>query len=774
MYYKGISQRFTINYYCKKGNGMGEKSFFAKVRDIFCYCGLSKDEYRLIKREAYGSNYDVWKYLHPLFFVGYLFILAVSVFNGGATGEGALFIEIIMTAYLAAASLLFLFVLKKNSVITQLAIYFTMILMLGAAIAINAIEPNEIVISFVVLLVLLPMVMIDKPYFMAILLIIAVVGYLFAIPHDPGDGKFAFHAVNAISYGMFGIIINTFYNYIRIHELLLRKREGSYIAQQKGSAEETNRLNMALRSMSESAIELLGDIVESRDTDSGEHVRRVRGFTKILAEQVKADFPEYGLDTYTVSLITLASALHDVGKIAIPDSVLCKPAELTEDEFELMKTHCEKGCDIVGKMKGKWSRDYLETGMDICRYHHERWDGGGYPYGLKEDEIPIAAQIVGIADVYDALTSKRVYKNAYSYEEAYRMIVNDECGVFSKKLLGALKKCKASFESYAEHQLDLNLNDQEFEIVSTTHPDESFVIGLHDQDKTLREKLRLDEELSVLESLTEKFYYICYVNIPQNALIRFKADEQFAKILDSYGDELRSNEKFDKLLNSVIVAEDYDGFRKATERMTSMKILEETGYLSTNFRIRLESGIHYCKLTITRDAKNPDAVIIGISRRDEAHKKEEEYLKLQNELMLARQEMVNREKLAERLAVIDCVSSEYDYVCSLNADTMEVVVYRAEAWIRDMFKNLEDIVVSPEVRNSTLKGIIYPDDFEAFQNASRHEAVLKALGESGSYRVNYRAYKYGQLVNYQTQYTLDKNDPKRIVIGLRSIDSVNG
>ena len=100
---------------------------------------------------------------------------------------------------------------------------------------------------------------------------------------------------------------------------------------------------------------------------------------------------------------------------------------------------------------------------------------------------------------------------------------------------------------------------------------------------------------------------------------------------------------------------------------------------------------------------------------------------------------------------------------------MEVLVYRAEDWIRDMFKNLEDIVVSPEVRNETLRGIVHPDDFDRFQEGSRHENVLKGLGKNGNYCVDYRAYKYGKLVNYQTRYALDRNNPKRIIIGLHSL-----
>ncbi len=742
-------------------------NFLRRLRDLFCYCGLSKNEYRLIKREAYISNFQVWKRLHVILLVGYLILLAVLFAMDGFTGISV--VQVAMMLYLAVANVLFYFVFREDSLIAQFVIYITMILLLLAALFVNLMQPEANSITFIVLLVMLPMFMIDKPYFMAILLSAAVAVYLLAVHQVKSPSDFGHEALFTGFYGIFGISINTFYNYIRIREFTLQKREREHVEEEKKANEQEKKLNSALKKMSESALELLGDVVEERDAESGEHIRRVKGFSYILAWQVMQDLPEYGLDRYTVELIAFTSALHDVGKISIPDSILCKQGQLTDGEFDVMKTHCEKGAAIIGKMKDKWSRDYLEMGMTIALSHHEKWDGGGYPHGLKGDDIPIAAQIVSIADIYDALTTRRVYKDAYPHDTAIEMIRNGECGAFSDKLLACLEKCCALFAAHAEGRVDLELGDRDYELVSKTNPDESFVVGLHDSDRTLREKLRLGEEISVLESLSETFCYVCYVNMNTNELVRFKADEQFARILDSYGTELPANLRFDKLLNSVIVSEDYAAFRAATDRAKAMEILRASGHLTTDFRIRLDDGVHYCRMRISLDPNRDDCVIIGISRRDEEHRMEAEYARMQNELENARREMENREKLADRLAVIDCISSEYDYVCSLNADTMDVVVYRAEDWIRDMFKNLEDIVVSPEARDTTLRGIVHPDDFDAFQEGSRHENVVRALRENDTYYVNYRAYKYGRLVRYQTRYSLDKNDPKRIIIGLRSV-----
>lgn len=196
-------------------------------------------------------------------------------------------------------------------------------------------------------------------------------------------------------------------------------------------------------------IEVLATVVEGRDMESGEHVQRVKGYTELLARQMMKDYPEYGLTEKRINVITEASALHDVGKIAIPDNILLKPGRLTSEEFECMKTHTTKGSEILKKIDGCWDEEYGETSYEICRYHHEKYDGKGYPDGLKGDDIPLAAQIVSIADIYDALVSERVYKKAVPKDRAYEMIVTGECGVFSPKLLDSFSRVKADFEKLA-------------------------------------------------------------------------------------------------------------------------------------------------------------------------------------------------------------------------------------------------------------------------------------------------------------------------------------
>ncbi len=188
-------------------------------------------------------------------------------------------------------------------------------------------------------------------------------------------------------------------------------------------------------------VNMLGNLVESRNLESGEHVQRVSGYTRELAVMMMERYPEYNLSPRDVDVIADAAALHDIGKIAISDMVLLKPGKLTDEEFGIMKTHTTLGSDYIKSVVGMWDEAYYKASYEIARYHHERFDGRGYPEHLKADEIPISAQLVSIADVYDALTHERCYKKAFSKEEAYNMIIGGECGTFSPKLLECFKLC---------------------------------------------------------------------------------------------------------------------------------------------------------------------------------------------------------------------------------------------------------------------------------------------------------------------------------------------
>lgn len=184
-------------------------------------------------------------------------------------------------------------------------------------------------------------------------------------------------------------------------------------------------------------ITILSHIVEFRNGESGMHVMNIGTLTEILLNQISKKDDKYYLPYAERALIVKASALHDIGKISIPEEVLNKPGKLTDEEFEAMKQHTVIGYQMLSDL-GFQDEPLVKVSREITRWHHERYDGRGYPDGLKGDEIPLSAQIVSLADVYDALTSERVYKPAFSHEKAIQMILNGECGAFNPLLLECL------------------------------------------------------------------------------------------------------------------------------------------------------------------------------------------------------------------------------------------------------------------------------------------------------------------------------------------------
>ncbi|MCB6201045.1 diguanylate cyclase [Extibacter muris] len=185
-------------------------------------------------------------------------------------------------------------------------------------------------------------------------------------------------------------------------------------------------------------VEILSTIVEFRNGESGLHVMHIRIITEILLRALVRHTEEYNLSSAAIALITNASALHDIGKISIAEEILNKPGKLTKEEFEIMKTHSAIGAEMLRSVPNHQNEGLVKVAYEICRWHHERFDGKGYPDGLKGEEIPIAAQVVSLADVYDALTSVRVYKPAYAHEKAMEMILHGECGAFNPILLECL------------------------------------------------------------------------------------------------------------------------------------------------------------------------------------------------------------------------------------------------------------------------------------------------------------------------------------------------
>ena len=223
-----------------------------------------------------------------------------------------------------------------------------------------------------------------------------------------------------------GVVHRRVYNTIKLYAK--QRRLITLITNQVYEKEKNNRMMVGI----------LSQIVEFRNGESGSHVLNINVLTGMLLESLVQHTDKYNINWSERLLITTASALHDIGKIGIDDKILNKPGKLTDEEFKIMQNHTIIGASILENMGSYQDEELMKVAYQICRWHHERYDGKGYPDGLKGDEIPISAQVVSLADVYDALVSERVYKKAYSHEKAIEMIVNGECGSFNPILLECL------------------------------------------------------------------------------------------------------------------------------------------------------------------------------------------------------------------------------------------------------------------------------------------------------------------------------------------------
>lgn len=240
-----------------------------------------------------------------------------------------------------------------------------------------------------------------------------------------------------------------------------------------------------INSINNDMLDVLSMVIEYRDVESGKHIRRIQKFTEELLRTLAVKYPKYNIDEEKIALITSASSMHDIGKIAIPDSILLKPGRLTPEEFQVMKQHTSKGCEILEQIDSVEKNDYYKYCHDICHYHHEKWDGLGYPEGLAGDDIPIWAQVVAIADCYDALTSKRSYKDAFSHERAVEMIRDGACGAFSDEILDCFSMVLPKFKALALKYADKDTDEKE-------NPLQKYINDRNDKDDIYAKMSRND------------------------------------------------------------------------------------------------------------------------------------------------------------------------------------------------------------------------------------------------------------------------------------------
>lgn len=275
-------------------------------------------------------------------------------------------------------------------------------------------------------------------------------------------------------------------------EELVERQTAKILSQNKALKLQQRKINTINNDM----LDTLSTVIEYRDVESGRHIHRIKKFTEVMLRVLAYKYPKYNMTEERINLISSASALHDIGKIAIPDSILLSPRRLTYEEFKIMKDHTIKGCDLLNQLDSVERNEYFTYCYDICRYHHEKFDGKGYPDGLVGNQIPIWAQVVSVADCYDALTSERPYKAAFTHDQAVEMIRTGACGAFSEEMMDCFGEVLSEFKSLAEEYADINHADHSVNDGSERTLSED----AQDTTKDLYRKMDREELIRTIES----------------------------------------------------------------------------------------------------------------------------------------------------------------------------------------------------------------------------------------------------------------------------------
>lgn len=305
-------------------------------------------------------------------------------------------------------------------------------------------------------------------------------------------------------------------------------------------------------------IDILSHIVEFRNGESGLHVLHIRVLTGLLLHRLVQKTDQYSLTEAEIRRISMASALHDIGKVAIPEEILNKPGRLTSEEFVVMKTHSQKGAQLLKDLAFHQDKPLLKSAYEICLWHHERYDGRGYPHGLAGEEIPISAQVTALADVYDALTGERVYKHAIPHNEAIKMILNGECGAFNPLLLECLTEIADTIQSDLQRETKKHLDKQQFQRISTE------LLQMGDLSASERTLYLLDYE---------RMKYQFFAAIDEGALFEFNPESRMLTTLGEsasrYGIPEHILDPFrDPNLTELFGEEDIRGFERALRTAT--------------------------------------------------------------------------------------------------------------------------------------------------------------------------------------------------------------
>ena len=335
--------------------------------------------------------------------------------------------------------------------------------------------------------------------------------------------------------------------------------------------------------ITELMVDILGHAVECRSGEGGTHMTHVILVTGLLLQCLVGKTDRYHLEREDIGAIRMASGLHDIGKLQIPEEILTKPHSLTPEEYEIVKRHTQIGAKLITDLPIYQNERLVKYAIEICRWHHERWNGEGYPDGLKGDAIPIAAQVVSVADVYDALTSERCYKEAFSHEKSMRMIHSGECGSFNPLLLECLDEIAVRLQK--ELSVVPHLDQGHSEARRTVEE----LYASRSEDSTTRVAIQLEEERGkrqFFSELTDELWFE-YTTNPDAIALSASASKRtgLSKVV--------VNPAGSADFLAVVGTKTLDEIRGWAETAT----IDET-YFETEAEIRLDGAMHWCKLAI--------------------------------------------------------------------------------------------------------------------------------------------------------------------------------
>ncbi len=426
--------------------------------------------------------------------------------------------------------------------------------------------------------------------------------------------------------------------------LFAKQKELSYmVTEQMIEKESDNRL----------MIDVLSNIVEFRNGESGMHVVHIRILTELFLKRLMEKTDRYDISKKNIPLICNASALHDIGKITISSKILNKPGRLTDEEFKVMKTHTIEGAKILQGMQRHEDEPLVQLAYQICRWHHERYDGRGYPDGLKGEEIPIAAQVVALADVYDALTSKRVYKDAFPHEKAVHMIMNGECGTFNPLLLECLEDLEDTLETEFKN-LAQNLNSQN-EIMDTV--------------EQMMEKGKTDVSERTLKLLEhERMKYQFFANLSQEIQFEYTETPEMLILSEWCAGYLEMPETIMNPRETAFGTELFDGkdFGELLDKLKNTTPKEPN--IEANYQINVKGQERWSKVIARSmwDNEEPPRYIGAIGKIVDVHKEIEKMNRL--EVMAAHDSLtglLNHKSAKARISELLAGEGEKKYILAI-------------------------------------------------------------------------------------------------------------